>query len=95
MMLQPSLHRLYVLMQLEEDDAELKLGLAQFLRERRRRMRRAPRRFWVRPWILRRTEFWHYSRLMHEMETEDREAYTNFLRVNYSESLSRDIHLDC
>ena len=50
--LQPSLRRLQVLMQLKEDDAELDLGLAQLLQQRRRR---APRRFWVRPWILRRS----------------------------------------
>ena len=49
--LQPSFHRLQVLMQLKEDDAELDVGLAQLLQQRRRRI---PRRFWVRPWILRR-----------------------------------------
>ena len=51
--LKHSLHRLQVLMQLKEDDGELGLGLAQRLQQRRKR-RRAPRRFWVRPWILRR-----------------------------------------
>ena len=40
-------------MQLKEDDAELNLGLAQLLQQRMRR-RRAPRRYWVRPWIVRR-----------------------------------------
>ena len=79
MLLQPSLHRLKVLMQLMEDESELDLGLAQLLQQRRRRG--APRRFWVRTWILRRTDFGHYDRLMHELKVEDREALTNFLRV--------------
>ena len=79
MMLQPSLHRLKVLKQLEEDDTELDLGLAQLLQHRMRR-RRAPR-YWVRTWILRRTDFGHYDRLMHELKFEDREAFINFLRV--------------
>ena len=51
MMLQPSLHRLKVLMQLEEHDTELDLGLAQLRQQRRKK--RAPRRFWVRTWLLR------------------------------------------
>ena len=78
-MLQPSLHRLKVLMQLEEHDAELDFGLAKRLQQRRRR--RAPRSFWVRTWIPMRTDFGHYDRLMHELKIEDREAFTNFLRV--------------
>ena len=79
MTLQPSLRRLQVLMQLAEDDAELDLGLAPLLQHRRRR--RAPRRFWLRPWVLRRTDLGHYGRLMQELEAENREAFTNFLRV--------------
>ena len=54
------------------------LGLPQLLQQRRRR---EPRRFSVRPWILRRTDFGHYDRLMHELKVEDCEAFTNFLRV--------------
>ena len=97
MMLEPSLHKLQVLMQLEEDDVEIDLSLARLLQLRRRR-RRAPRRFWVRLWILRRTDFGHYDRLMHELEVEDHEAFTNFLSVppeTFFESWSRDLHLDC
>lgn len=78
MTLQPSLQRLRVMMQLEEDDAEIDLGIAQLLQQRRRR---APRRHWIRPWIRRRTDFGHYDRLMRELEAEDHKAFTNFLRV--------------
>ena len=88
MTLQPSLHGLQVLMRLEENDSELDLGPAQLLQQRRRRMR-APRRFWVRPWILRRADFGHNGRLMHEEEVEDREAFINFLTVP-SELLKQD-----
>ena len=42
-----------LMLELKEDDAELDLGLAQLLQQRRRR-RRTPRRAWVRPWIHRR-----------------------------------------
>ena len=35
--------------ELKEDDAELDLGLAQLLQQRRRR-RRTPRKVWVRSW---------------------------------------------
>ena len=84
MTLQPLVKSMQLLMQLEEDDAEVDLGLAKALQQRRRRRRRrriASRRFWVRPWILKRTDFGHYNRLMRELEAEDHEAFTNFLRV--------------
>ena len=80
MALQPSLQKLQVLLQLEENEAEIDLGIAQLLQHRRRR-RRARRRFRVRPWILRRTDFGHYDRLMQELEAEDQESFTNFLRI--------------
>ena len=68
-------------MQYEEDDVEVDLGLAQALQQRRRRRRRAPRKFWVRPWVLRRTELRHFARLKRELVAEDHEAFANFLRV--------------
>ena len=80
MALQPSLQKLQVFLQLEENEAEIDLGIAQLLQHRRRR-RRAGRRFRVRPWILRRTDFGHYDRLMQELEAEDQESFTNFLRI--------------
>ena len=84
MTLQLSEKSMQLLMQLEEDDAEYDLGLTQVLQQRRWRRRRrriAPRRFWGRQWILRRTDFGHYDGLMRELEAEDHEAFTNFLRV--------------
>ena len=75
MLLQPSLDRLQVLMQLEEDYAELDRGLAQLLQQRRRR-RRAQEEL-----IRRRTDFEYYERLMHKLKDEGREAFTTFLRV--------------
>ena len=81
MALQPSLQKLQVFLQLEENEAEIDLGIAQLLQHRRRRRRRARRRFRVRPWILRRTDFGHYDRLKQELEAEDQESFTNFLRI--------------
>ncbi len=81
MSIQPSQRRLQLLLELEEEDAEIDIGLAQLLQQTRRRRRGAPKRFWVRPWIKRRKDFGHYDRLMHELEVEDHEAFTNFLRV--------------
>ena len=81
----PSVKRLQSLMQLEEDDAEVDLGFAQALQQRRSRRRRrrriAPRRFLVRQWILRRTDFGHYDNLTRELEAEGHGVFTNFLRV--------------
>ena len=76
MTLQQSVKRLQLLMQLEEDDAEVDLGIAQALQQRRRRKRRR-----IASRILRRTDFGQYDRLMRELEAEDHEAFTNFLRV--------------
>ena len=70
-------------MSMEEDDAVNDLAITNMLlqyRERRRRRRR-PRRFWIRPWIQRQKDFGQYDRLMHNLETEDRESFTNILRV--------------
>ena len=86
MSLQPSLQRLQVLLPLEEEDAGIDLGITQRLQQRRRRRRRVPRRNWVRPWILRRPDFGHYHRLMHELETEDLFA---FLHVASNLDLTR------
>ena len=70
-------------MRMEEDYAKNDLAIANMLLQyrKRRRRRRRPRIFWIRPWIQRRKDFGHYDRLMHELETEDRESFTNFLRV--------------
>ena len=43
--------------------------------------RRKKRRWWVRPWVLRRPLLGQYSRLMQELELEDEMAFKNFVRV--------------
>ena len=77
------LRNIELLAQMEEDAAEDDLAilhLVQYRRNRNRR-RRARRRYWIRPWTQRRKDFGHYDRLMHELETEDRQSFLNFLRV--------------
>jgi len=46
--------------------------------QRRRRQRRS---VWVRPWLERRVQLGHYSRLMQELRLEDVRAFKNFVRV--------------
>ena len=76
-----NLRNLELFAQIEERAAEDDLAIIQLAQNRRKRKRRAYRRFWVRPWIQRRQNFGHYHRLMHELETEDRQSLVNFLRV--------------
>ncbi len=40
-----------------------------------------PRRWWTRPWILRRGKFGHYEQLMVELANEDVQSYKNFVRM--------------
>ena len=40
------------------------------------------RRFWARPWLLRRLQFGHYERLMAELAAEDQEGFRNFQRID-------------
>ena len=40
--------------------------------------RRRVKRWWVRLWILRRSQFGQYERLVYEMKTEDVQAYVLF-----------------
>jgi hypothetical protein len=60
----------------------------------RAQRRRAPakRRFWVRPWVLRREELGSYSTLMEELRLEDVSGFINFMRVEpqmFQELLAR------
>ena len=49
-----------------------------------RRRRRMPQRktFWIRPWLQRRIELGHYSRLLQELRLEDEASFRNFLRMD-------------
>ena len=43
----------------------------------------APRRYWVKPWLLRRPLFGQYENLFYELhEIVDRKGYQNFLRMS-------------
>ena len=47
----------------------------------RRRLQRKAKRFWVRPWIERRSFYGHYETLMGELEREHQVDYVNYLRM--------------
>lgn len=77
------------LLQEEEDLLLAAAALIVVRRLRRKRAARAAapktakaRSCWVKPWLLRRTQFGQYERLMVELAAEDRTAFRNFLRVD-------------
>ena len=47
-----------------------------------RRRSRTPRRYWVKPWLLRRPLFGQYENLLYELHREDSKGYQNFLRMS-------------
>lgn len=66
----------------DEDDACLTLVTLALLRKRRRRKRKIQkRRWWVKPWLLRRELYGQFETLMYELATEDRDGYRAFQRV--------------
>ena len=64
---------------LQEEIADNDADIARLIVQRRGRVR--GRRFWVRPWILRRPLLGHYERLMAELSREDVPAFKNFVRM--------------
>ena len=80
--------------QLEDDLAHNYLANARLLqtgRQRRGRERRQ-KRWWVRPWLLRRSLYGQYEKLMVELRDEDPAAFNNFVRmepVSFQELLMR------
>ena len=67
-----------------EEEEVLLVAMALMVRGRRQRRRRRVRnrkRFWVRPWLLRRPLYGQYEHLMQELYREDVNTFTNFLRV--------------
>ncbi|MCM8858028.1 MAG: transposase family protein [Candidatus Thiodiazotropha sp.] len=67
-------------MELERDIIENDVAIAEHLAANRRGRRRR-RRYWVKPWLLRRPLLGQYERLMHELRDEDLPAFRNFVRV--------------
>ena len=61
--------------EIADNDADI----ARLIVQRRGRVR--GKRFWVRPWILRRPLLGHYEGLMAELSREDVPAFTNFVRM--------------
>jgi hypothetical protein len=54
--------------------------------------RRARRRFWVKPWLLRRPQYGHYETLLAELLVEDHPGFQNHQRVSpelFQELLNR------
>ena len=72
---------LHYMIQLDQDQAQNDLLLAQHIDERRRRRGRRPRRCWVRGWLARRALFGQYEQLMHELEIEDEPSFKNYMRM--------------
>ena len=68
----------FQLIQQEEEDA---IALGQLLRQRGLRREKRRRRFWVRPWILRRELFGNYDNLMVELARESQGDFTNYMRM--------------
>jgi hypothetical protein len=69
-----------------EEEIVVNACIAQLLnlkraQSRRKRKRNTPRKFWSRPWLLRRTLFGQYEQLMHELAREDVPGFKNFLRI--------------
>ncbi|XP_062592427.1 putative nuclease HARBI1 [Saccostrea cucullata] len=76
------LQLLQYLGELEQNIAENDEAIAHLLHNGHNgRPRRQRRRYWIRPWITRRTQYGHFDRLMKELETEDVLSFKNFLRV--------------
>lgn len=80
---------------LEEEELLLLAAAASLLiarRRRRRRRARRPRRYWTRPWLIRRPQYGQYECLMAELAREDRPGFQNFQRVDpdlFQELLAR------
>ena len=75
------------LLALEEETALL-LAAALILEEpepgeRPRRRLPRPRRYWVKPWPLRRPLYGQYENLLYELHREDSQSYQNFLRMTH------------
>lgn len=65
-----------VLDEQQQQDDELAVAVLLMIRRRRR-----ARRYWVRPWILRRQLFGHYENLMAELDRESHGDFRGFLRM--------------
>ena len=60
------------------------LAIALVIKSKRRRRKlkeKNARRYWVRPWLLRREVFGHYESLMQELAREDVEGFVSFQRL--------------
>ena len=74
-----ALQKLKLLVQLEEEEANNDYDQGRLLLELHRES--IPRSCWVRSWICRRNEQGQFNQLMRELEEEDQDAFTNFLRI--------------
>ena len=73
--------RLQLLQHLVLLDRDRNLNAVAVARAQDEGRERARRRWWVRPWILRRPERGWFDQLMHELRLEDVASFRNFLRV--------------
>ena len=75
-----ALQKLKLLIQLEEEEANDDYEQGKLLLELHRRS--VPGSYWVRSWICRRNDQGQFNQLlMRELEDEDQDAFTNFLRI--------------
>ncbi|XP_071490431.1 putative nuclease HARBI1 [Diadema antillarum] len=77
-----TLDKLQILVQLEEEEADNDYAQGMLLLELHRRSHIRPRSCWIRSWIGRRNDQGQFHQLMRELEAEDQEAFTNFLRIS-------------
>ena len=80
---------IFVLLEEEEETLIFCTIGATLLSRRRRRKRNLQqeskvkkRRYWTRPWLMRRPYYGHYEKLMVELATEDQEGFRNFVRID-------------
>ena len=64
-----------------DEDETLALVLLMYKRQRDKKKKAKPRRFWIRPWVTRRLEFGCYENLLKELELESPEDFHAFLRM--------------
>ena len=50
--------------------------------QKKRKRQRKDRKYWSKPWLLKRNELGFYNNLLEEFRLEDKECYKNYLRIS-------------
>ena len=62
--------------------------MLRIIKKRRQKKTIKDKRWWVRPWILRRDELGEYARLLRELERDDRESFKAYMRMTPEEFMA-------